>query len=382
MRKTTSWIGVLACLAVLSSACVIPVVVPPADGGTEAMSEETHGNDAEFQRILACVEENFPAESYFTNSFLPDPEATWEPLDCEAFDQIRVGMSWILNDGGAPWYNAVEKGYFADVCLEAELVRGGPGLGHLQTLTDGEVDFAVAAGGSLLPAMITGPAQADIVAVGALIRHSPYIWLGLDHDTPRDQRSSKSLTPADFVGTTVGIHEGEGFFFEFISGKHGIGADQLEIVTTGFTPDPVLTGEMDYTAAWLINEPRFMEEQGYMNWVAFQFSEWGWDDYSEVLAVRRETLNENPDLVRRYVAAVSQGLAHLLADPENSAEIAVRYGVDAPLTIEMARRRFELMKPLVTGDDDKPLGTMSAERWNAQVASMVQYGQLELAACE
>ena len=221
----------------------------------------------------------------------------------------------------------------------------GPGLGHLQTLADGEVDFAVAAGGSLVPAMITGPAKADIVAIGALIRHSPYIWLGLDHDTPRDQRSSKKLTPEDFVGMTVGVHEGEDYFFEFISSKHGIGADQLEIVTTGFTPDPVLTGEMDFTAAWLINEPRFMEELGYMNWVAFRFSEWGWGrTIRKSWPCGGRPWTRIPDLVRRYVAAVSQGLIYLLENPEDSAEIAVRYGVDAPLTVDLARRRFELMR--------------------------------------
>jgi len=41
-------------------------------------------------------------------------------MDCESADQLKVGMSWILNDGGAPWYNAVELGLFNDVCLEAD----------------------------------------------------------------------------------------------------------------------------------------------------------------------------------------------------------------------------------------------------------------------
>ena len=381
-------------LALILSACAVqnPAASPADDAqvaqeATPAAEEETEemadaGSEAEFERILACVEQNFPAESYFTNELLPDLDAAWEPMDCESIDQIKVGMSWILNDGGAPWYNAVELGFFKDLCLEVELLRGGPGFGHLQSLVDGEVDFAASAGGGLVPAMIAGPAQADIVAVGALINHSPYIWLGLDHETPPDQRSSKRLTPQDFVGKKVGIHEGEGYFFDFFSHKYDIGADQVELVVTGFTPDPVLAGEMDYTAGWLINEPRFMEEQGYMNWVAFQFSQWGWDDYSEVMVVRRETLAKNPELVRRYVAAVSQGLAYLLENPEASAEIAVKYGVDAPLTVELALRRFELMEPLVTAVDQPTLGLMSAERWNSQVASMVQFGQLELAACK
>ena len=375
-------IWLLAGLTLLLSACAVPVAIPLVDNEEGAAAEEAADSDAEFQRILACVEENFPAESYFTNDLLPDPDADWAPVDCETMDQVKVGMSWILNDGGAAWYNAVELGFFSDLCMEVELVRGKTGWGHLPTLVDGGVDFAVSAGGSILPVFVSSPERADVVAVGSLIKHSPYIWLGLDHDTPTDQRSTKKLTPQDFIGKTIGLHEGEGYFFDFISNRYGISSDQVELVVTGFTPDPVLAGEMDYTGAWLINEPRLMEEQGYMNWVTFQFSEWGLNDYSEVMTVRRATLEDNPDLVRRYLAAVIQGLKYVLDNPEASAEIAVRYAVDAQLTKEQALRRFQLQEALIIGADDLPIGHMSGERWNAQVASMIQYDQLELGVCK
>ncbi|MDE0080062.1 MAG: ABC transporter substrate-binding protein [Caldilineaceae bacterium] len=382
MRINNLYLLLYVLPALLLSACTFPVLIPETEAGLGAVTGNSADIEAEFERLLACVEESFPAENYTTNAFLPDFDTAWEPMNCESMDQVKVGMSWILNDGGAPWYNAVELGFFNDVCLEAELVRGGSGMGHLQTLMDGGVDFAVSAGGSLIPGLLTGHDGADIVAVGAMIKHSPYIWLGLDHDTPQDQRSERRLTPQDFIGKTIGLHEGEGYFFDLISGRHGISPDQVELVVTGYSPEPLIEGEMDFTGAWLINEPRLLEAQGYMNWVAFQFSEWGWDDYSEVLVVRRSMLEENADLVRRYLAAVMQGLRHVIEDPEDSAEIAVRYAVDVELTTEQALRRYELQEALVAGADELPLGHMSAERWNRQVASLIQFGQMELPMCE
>ena len=378
--KLSVWL--LAVLVLLLSACTVPVAIPVSESGNGVAAEEVTDSDAEFERILACVEENFPAESYFTNDLLPDVDAAWESMDCDSVDQVKVGMSWILNDGGAPWYNAVELGFFSDLCLEVELVRGSTGLGHLPTLVDGGVDFAVSAGGSLVPVFVYGADGEDIVVVGSLIKHSPYIWLGLDHDTPQNQRSEKELSPQDFIGKTIGIHEGEEHFFDFVSGRYGISSDQVKLVVTGFTPEPVLAGEMDYTGAWLINEPRLMEEQGYMNWVAFRFGEWGWDDYSEVMTVRRATLEEDPDLVRRYLAAVIQGLNYVQKNPEESAEIAVNYAVDAQLTEEQALRRFQLQETLLIDVDGLPIGYMSSERWNEQVASMIQYDQMDLPECE
>ncbi len=390
--KLSLWL--LAVLTLILSACVVQTPAAPSaeaeksseadmpKAAEEVAADMAAGSEAEFQRILACVEENFPAESYFTNDLLPTSDAGWESMDCESVDQFKVGMSWVLNDGGAPWYNAQELGFFADVCLEVELVAGGPGVDHLQTLASGGVDIVGVADGNRVPAIVYGPTPADVVAVGAILKLSPYIWLGLDPDTPRDQRSNKKLTPQDFIGKRVGLPINDDYLFAFIANKYGIPADQVELVESSFMPDPVLAGAMDYIGAWLINEPRLMEEKGFMNWVAFQFRDWGWDGYADVLFVRRETLETNPDLMRRYLAALSQGIKHLIENPEDSADIAVQYSVDVQLTKEQALRRFQLQEALVIGNDDLPVAHMSAERWNVQVASMIQYDQLELAMCE
>ena len=385
----------LTVLTFILSACAVQTPAAPAGeeeqasaAPTTAAAEEAAdemaaaGSEAEFESILACVEENFPAESYFTNDLLPAADAVWEPMDCASVDSIKVGMPWVLNDEEAPWYNAIELGFFADVCLEVELVAGGPGVDHLQTLAGGAVDIAVVAGGSRVPAIVSSLTPADVVAVGAFLKHSPYIWLGLDPDTPQDQRSDKVITPQDLIGKRIGLQSNDDYLFQFISNKHGIPADAVELMDGGFTPDPVLMGAMDYIGAWIVNQPRLLEEKGFMNWVAFRFSDWGWDGYGDVTVVRRETLDENPDLVRRFLAAQTAGLNYLLENPDASADIAVKYGIDAQLTREQALRRFELQEALVIGSDDLPVSHMSADRWNTQVASMIQYEQLELEMCE
>lgn len=392
--------AILLVVVISFVACSAPAEAPTAEeapaAATEAPAEEAADTasdaataeevavdqEAEFADIFACVEENFPAELYITNEFLPDPDAEWEQFDCDTVDQIKVLMPWVLNDEEAPWYNAVEQGYYADACIEVELVPGGPGIQPIQLLAGGAVDIAVVAGASRIPASVASPTPADVVGVGTFLKHSPYIWMGLDADVAQDQPSLKELTPEDLVGSKIALQGGDDYFADFLIGKYGLPEDSFEIVEAGFTPDPLLVGAVDYFAAWIVNQPRLAEAQGYMNWTAFRFSEWGWDGYSDVSTVRREMLEENPDLVRRYLAATHQGLKFLLENPEASADIAVEYGVDAPITKEEALRRFELQEDLVIGTDDLPLMHMSLERWNRDVATQVQFGQIELPACQ
>ena len=389
MVHTRVSLTLLLSMLLLLTACagVAPAAEPAADGASAAattapVAEPAADAEAKFAEILQCVQENFPAETYMTNDHLPAADAAWEPMNCASVDQIKVLMPWVLNDEEAPWYNAVEKGFFKDVCLEVELVPGGPGIEPIQLLAGGAVDIAVVAGASTIPASVSSPTPADVVAVGTMLKHSPYIWMGLDKDVAQDQKSEKKLTPQDLVGKKIGLQSGNDYFAEFLVAKYGLSSDAFTIVEAGFTPDPLLVGAVDYYGSWIVNQPRLAEGQGFMNWTAFRFSEWGWDGYSDVSTVRREMLDSNPDLVERYLAAVNQGMKFLLENPDESADIAVKYGVDAQLTKEQALRRFELQKDLIEGSDDLPLMHMSTDRWNSEVATMVQYGQLELAACK
>ena len=57
--KNSVWL--LAGLALLLTACAVPIAVPLAESGDGTTAEEATENDAEYQRILACVEKNFPS---------------------------------------------------------------------------------------------------------------------------------------------------------------------------------------------------------------------------------------------------------------------------------------------------------------------------------
>jgi ABC-type nitrate/sulfonate/bicarbonate transport system substrate-binding protein len=167
-----------------------------------------------------------------------------------------------------------------------------------------------------------------------------------------------------------------------MANKHNIPKDTVKIMAGGFTPDPVLVGSMDYIGAWIVNQPRLLEEKGYMNWVAFQFSDWGYDGYSDVSVARQETVDKNPDMLKRYLAATHQGLKFLLENPDESAEIAVKYGVDAQLTKKQALRRFELQETLISDGPNEILMEMKAERWNDTFANFIEYKQIKLKNCK
>lgn len=331
-----------------------------------------------YDKALGCVTQNLPAEKYMTNAYLPDPKVPWKPLSCAKVDKIKVGMPWVLNDEEAPWYNAIEQGYYRDVCLDVELVPGGPGKNHIQTLGGGAVDIAVSAGGQAIPAAVASKTPIDVVAVGTFLKGMPYCFI-----TVKPDLLGRRLTPLDLVGRKLGIQEGSDVYANMILDRYNIPRGKLKLVNAGFTPDVIMTGQADFYAGWVMNQPRLVEEKG-RQWNVLMYRDWVYDEYSDVIAVRRETLDtpEGQDMTRRFLAATYQGLVYLLDHPQESADIAVKYGKESQVTKEQAVWRFEHQKDLVIGRDSLGLMAMDPAKWNEVVATLYQYDQIEIATCK
>jgi ABC-type nitrate/sulfonate/bicarbonate transport system substrate-binding protein len=329
----------------------------------------------------AQVQRALPATRYVTNALLPAPDGPAPPTASGGtLSKLRVGLPWVLNDEIAPWFVGIEKGFYRDEGLEVELTPGGPGIDPLQLLVGGKLDVAVPPSGVGLVELIASPTSSDLVAIGTVLKGSPYCWLGIDKSVPRDQPSKRRLKPTDFIGKTIGLQAGSEPIFDFLVHEYRLPPDSLKIKRVGFTPDPLLAGTVDYYGAFIVNQPRIIEREGYQNWMAFRFDDWGWVDFGDVSVVRRDTLQKSPDLLRRYLRATGRALRFILDHPDEAAGITARRSIDVPLTPAMVRRRFDLQRSLIEGAAGSPLQEMALEHWDRLAARLVQSGTVHLPA--
>src|SRR6202162_1872516 len=181
---------------------LLPIVLGLLLGGCGPPSSQH--TQISYEDALAKVHQKIPAETYFTNEFLKQA-ATAKPTPPSSPDHVRIGMPWILNDESALWYIAVEKGFFRDMGIEAELVPGGPGKDPLALMVGNSIDIAVVPGGASVVSLIASPTGAKVTAICNLLKDSQYSWLTLDHTVSNDQVSHKELKPQDLIGKKVGV---------------------------------------------------------------------------------------------------------------------------------------------------------------------------------
>jgi len=114
-------------------------------------------------------------------------------------------------------------------------------------------------------------------------------------------------------------------------------------VTIGFTAVPsLISRKVDAATAFWNAEGVALRQRG-VDVREFRVSRFGAPPYPElVLAVRRETLDRDRDLVRRVLAALARGTSDALANPD----AAIRRIAEASKADErLVRAQFEAVRP-------------------------------------
>ncbi|HET7009790.1 MAG TPA: ABC transporter substrate-binding protein [Anaerolineales bacterium] len=232
------------------------------------------------------------------------------PPNEEALTTIRLPMGYIPNVQYAPFYLAVDRGYFADEGLAIDFDYSFETDG-VALVGANELFFTLASAEQVLLARAQG---LPVVYVLSWWNDFPVAVAA-----PLD---SGIATPADLRGKTVGIPilGGASYIgYRALLSAHNLPEDIASLEVIGFTQvEALLTHQVDAAVVYANNEPIQLEAQGLpvrLMRVAEAVSL-----ASNGLVTNEATLRDQPDLVRRMVAATLRGIEAALEDPEAAFE--------------------------------------------------------------
>jgi len=280
-----------------------------------------------------------------------------EPVD------IRLPMGYVANVQFAPWYVAVERGYFAEEGIRLTFDYSWETDG-VRLVGAGELPFAVASGDQVLLARSQG---LPVVTVVSWFQRFPVGVVTLGESGIREA--------ADLAGRTVGIPETFGASYigwQALVAAAGLEEEAVELEVIGYTQlANLVEGRVDAAVVYANNEPVQLEQAGYE--VVFLPVAEDAPLVSNGLITNEETLQENPDLVRRFVRAFLRGLAETLSDPDAAFEISRRYVEGLGENEAVQRAVLEATLPYWQGE---PLGRSDPVAWETTMEVMRKAGLL------
>jgi NitT/TauT family transport system substrate-binding protein len=130
---------------------------------------------------------------------------------------------------------------------------------------------------------------------------------------------------------------------------------------------------------YLTAEPFEVERQGHFKPNVFLLSDFGYDTYSTLIVTRREIVENNPDLVQRFVDASAIGWYHYLYGDNSKANALIKQDNPDISNDQISFSIGELKKHGVVDSGDAlklGIGAMTDARWKDFFDKMVAIGMV------
>jgi putative hydroxymethylpyrimidine transport system substrate-binding protein len=270
---------------------------------------------------------------------------------------LTMMLDWVPNADHVGLYQALADGDFTRAGLDVHVEVPSDPASPLELLAAGKVDVAISYEPEVLLARNQGQ---PLVSVAAIVQEplTSIVSIGSKHIT----------SAADLKGKRVGDAgiPYQHAYLTTILARAGVPASSVKEINVGANLVPaMLSGRVDATlgAYWNVEAIELAQLHKHPNVIHMQ--QVGVPNYDElVVVVRKATIVNHPDLVRRFVQALARGYEAARRDPQAAVNNLVKAspGLDPKLALAGVRATLSAFFP---SNPSLPWGWQDPAQWNA-----------------
>ncbi|WP_353888186.1 ABC transporter substrate-binding protein [uncultured Psychrobacter sp.] len=261
---------------------------------------------------------------------------------------VVVSLDWVPNTNHTGLYVAQEKGYFKEQGLNVKIVQ--PSEDSASTLVaNNRADFGIYFQPNMTSRLEKG---VPITAVAAILQHNPAGLLSL--------KSLGAKSPKDLNGKRYSTWEDP---IDDATVAHVVGDKLVKI--PGEATDATVAlrmNQFDYILAYYGWDGIHAKMQDVeTNFFFLRDYEPIFDYYAPVIITNNKLLENNPELVKKTLAAMKKGYLYAAKNPEESADILVKYAPETNKELALASQKYISTQYL---DDNGEWGKFDYNRWD------------------
>jgi len=269
--------------------------------------------------------------------------------------KITVVLDWVPNTNHTGIYVAVANGYYAQEGLDVDIIQPTQG-GSTDLIAAGKGDFGISYQEQVTYAR-TADTPLPVVAIAALIQHNTS---GFASPVAKNIK-----TPSDFEGKKYGGWGSpiEDALLKALMKKYGADFSKLEIVNIGdsdfFTS---VTRDVDFSWIYYGWDGVAAELKNFkINFILLQDLDPRLDFYTPIIIASEKTVNENPELVKKFLRATAKGYEFAISNPEKAAGILTDKVPELDKNIVVASQKYLAKQSM---GDTKRWGEMKESIWS------------------
>ncbi|QIL79927.1 ABC transporter substrate-binding protein [Diaphorobacter sp. HDW4A] len=263
-----------------------------------------------------------------------------------AADSLTVQLDWLPGGDKAFVYAGVQQGFFKAEGLEVKIVPGRGSSDAVTKVASGAADVGFGGISALMMAAAESKSPVPVKAVMSLYSSQP------DALFTRADSQIKSLK--DMEGKTVAMptFSSSNALWPVVLQKNGVDPAKIKVIKTDpATLAPMLAqGRVDATINWVTVAPAFSavlkqanKELAVLPWTKFGLDGYGWSALAS-----DKIIKERPEVLKRYLRALSKSLTFSIAQPQKAAEALKAQVPEADVAVIKAE--FESSIPLLKNE--------------------------------
>jgi len=288
-----------------------------------------------------------------------------------ALDKVTLMLNWYVYGEHAPFYYGKEKGYFKDAGIDLEIQEGRGSAIVTQVVAAKTVQFGYVDVPTMMRAAVKG---APVIAVGVALQTNPMSVMGFAEKNIRK--------PDDIKGKTVASTPGDSMsqIWPLFLKKTGLKESDFKTVSGDAVTklNAVINGQADLLLGYVMDQSMKIKDATGKDVFPIKFADYGINLVSSGIIAHKDFVKENPDLVKRFMAAATKSVEEASKHPKDAAQAILNANPKGG-RIETLTQGFELTIPLYRDPSGKKSQPFDVTNNNMKdtVDVLVEYGGLE-----
>jgi NitT/TauT family transport system substrate-binding protein len=297
-----------------------------------------------------------------------------QPVSARALDQVTLRLAWIAGFGGdqVPFFLGKSKGFYKEQGIELTIVDGRGAASNATLLAQKSEQFAVIDANVLALSVGSG---LPIRSIGSFVQQAPF---NLIYGAKSGIKSF-----ADLKGKTVGLQPGEAMtaLFSALLTAHKVDPSSVRIVSvTGANKPQILyQGQADVVGGYVTGEFFRIKLGAPAGFDVEQllYKDGGITTLNASVATHTDLIKENPDLVKRFMAATVKSWEYAKQHPEEAADETLKAAPKS--NREFLNETFGWVVKLSQTESStgKPMGWTSEQDWTSTLNLLEKHVDLK-----
>lgn len=281
-------------------------------------------------------------------------------------EPLTIQLNWFPTVQFAGILVAKEQGWYEEVGIDLTIKHYEWGLLPIDEVLAGKAHVGIAEGDDLIKARVQG---APVKALAVQYQKSPFCVIS--------KKEANIATPKELAGKKIGIADpASELMVRLMLASEGLQYESITPVDYKWNLQFLIDDTADVIVGFMNDEPLALQEKGVEVQVMPGFK-YGYDFYSGVYFVTETMLQEQAELLSRFLNATFRGWEETFKSPETTATMVVNsYFPDGSVTQQTASLKvFQQLMTLGIGKD--LIGYMKEQNWGAGINLLYNFHHIE-----